>query len=84
MNVMSKITKVAVTKIKKETTEEENSLGSKNIATNFVSGAPRNSVSPDKLMAKLQTLAEESGSEEDENTEGILQRSTPANLFSQL
>lgn len=53
MNVMSKIIKVVVIKIKKEIIEEENSLGSKNIVINFVFGVLRNFVLLDKLMVKF-------------------------------
>ena len=87
MNVMSKISKVAVLNVNKEKTEAKNDLTTMNSKTCSVSeGAHRISVTPEKLMAKLQTLAEESGSgeEEDENAEEMLQRSSPACLFTQL
>lgn len=89
MNVMSKITKIAVTSIKRETAEEKGASSGKNISTGLDCGPARDSVTTDRLMVKLQTLAEESGSEEEEEeeestAEEILQRSSPANLFLQL
>jgi len=81
MNVMSKITKVAGLNINKDKTDTKNTLSAMNTST-VPDSAPRISVTPDRLMAKLQTLAEETDSEE-ENTEEILQRSSPANLFTQ-
>lgn len=76
MNVMTKITKIAALNVNKEKTEAK---------TNSVpEGPPTISVTSDKLLAKLQTLAEESNSEEEESTEEILQRSSPANLFGQM
>ena len=47
-------------------------------------GIPKISVVPDKLLAKLQTLAEESDSAEEENDSEVLAPSSPANLFCQL
>ena len=47
-------------------------------------GIPKISVVPDKLLAKLQTLPEESDSAEEENDSEVLVRSSPANLFCQL
>lgn len=76
MNVMSKITKVAVLNVNKDKTDAKNKL--------VPEGPPAISVTSDKLLAKLQTLAEESDSEEEENTGEILQRSSPANLFGQM
>ena len=87
MNVMSKIAKVAVLNVNREKTEAKNDLSGMNNRTSSVSeGAHRISVTPEKLMAKLQTLAEESDSEEedDENAEEMLQKSSPASLFTQL
>lgn len=76
MNVMSKITKVAVLNVNKDKTDAKNKL--------VPEGPPAISVTSDKLLAKLQTLAEESDSEEEENTGEIVQRSSPANLFGQM
>lgn len=77
MNVMSKITKVAALNANKDKTDAKNNL--------VPEGPPAISVTSDhKLLAKLQTLAEESDSEEGENAGEILQRSSPANLFGQM
>lgn len=86
MNVMSKIAKVTVLKVNKEKTEAKNDLSMNNRTSSASEGAHRISVTPEKLMAKLQTLAEESDSEEedDENAEEMLQKSSPAILFTQL
>ncbi|XP_078380471.1 uncharacterized protein LOC144663411 [Oculina patagonica] len=77
MNVMSKITKVASLNVNKDKMDApKNKL--------VPEGPPAISVTSDKLLAKLQTLAEESDSEGEENTGEILQRSSPANLFGQM
>lgn len=91
MNVMNKITKVAALNVKRDKTDTKNNLNGNSYASNssvsLVSegGAPRISVIPDNLLAKLQTLAEESDSEEEaENPAGeMLTRSSPANLFNE-
>ena len=75
MNVMTKITKVAGLSVNKDKPDKNNNLVHED--------PPMISVTTDKLLAKLQTLAEESDLEEDENAEEILQRSSPANLFGQ-
>lgn len=76
MNVMAKITKVAGPTVNKDKPDIKNTV---------VQGDPPTiSVTTDKLLAKLQTLAEESDLEEDENAEEMLQRSSPANLFGQM
>lgn len=76
MNVMTKITKVAGLTVNKDKPENKNTVVQED--------PPRISVTTDKLLAKLQTLAEESDLEEDENVEEMLQRSSPANLFGQM
>ena len=76
MNVMTKITKVAGLTVNKD--KPDNKSGA------VQEGPPTISVTTDKLLAKLQTLAEESDLEEDENAEEMLQRSSPANLFGQM
>lgn len=76
MNVMTKITKVAGISVNKDKTDTKNNV--------VPEGPPTISVTTDKLLAKLQTLAEESDLEEDENAEEMLQRSSPANLFGQM
>lgn len=76
MNVMTKITKVAGLTVNKDKPENKNTVVQED--------PPRISVTTDKLLAKLQTLAEESDLEEDENVEEMLQRSSPANLFGQI
>lgn len=76
MNVMSKITKVASLHVNKEKSETKNTL--------VPDATPSITVTSDKLLAKLQTLAEESDSEEEENGGEILQRSSPAKLFAQM
>lgn len=78
MNVMSRITKVASLNVNKNKADNSSPMST------VPEGSPRISVTPDKLLAKLQTLAEESNSEEEENTGEMLQLSSPANLFSQL
>lgn len=89
MNVMSKITKVATLAVNKDKTDatltvnKDNTDAAKNNAV--PAPTPTISVTTDKLLSKLQTLAEESDSEEeDENAGEILQRSSPANLFRQM
>lgn len=76
MNVMTKITKVAGLTVNKDKPENKNTVVQED--------PPSISVTTDKLLAKLQTLAEESDLEEDENVEEMLQRSSPANLFGQM
>lgn len=76
MNVMTKITKVAGLTVNKDKPDKKNNV--------VHDDPPTISVTTDKLLAKLQTLAEESDLEEDENTEEMLQRSSPANLFGQM
>ena len=76
MNVMTKITKVAGLTVNKDKPDNKKSEVHEN--------PPTISVTTDKLLAKLQTLAEESDLEEDENAEEMLQRSSPANLFGQM
>ena len=76
MNVMTKITKVAGLTVNKDKPDNKNS--------EVQEKPPTISVTTDKLLAKLQTLAEESDLEEEENTEEMLQRSSPANLFGQM
>ena len=76
MNVMTKITKVAGLSVNKDKPDEKNNVVEED--------PPTISVTTDKLLAKLQTLAEESDLEEDENTDEVLQRSSPANLFGQI
>ena len=76
MNVMTKITKVAGLTVNKDKPDNKNS--------EVQEKPPTISVTTDKLLAKLQTLAEESDLEEEENTEKMLQRSSPANLFGQM
>lgn len=76
MNVMTKITKVAGITVNKDKPDKKNNV--------VHDDPPTISVTTDKLLAKLQTLAEESDLEEDENTEEMLQRSSPANLFGQM
>ena len=78
MNVMSRITKVASLNVNK------NKANNSSPMSTVPEDSPRISVTPDKLLAKLQTLAEESNSEEEDNTGEMLQLSSPANLFSQL
>lgn len=78
MNVMSRITKVASLNVNKNKADNSSPMST------VPEGSPRISVTPDKLLAKLQTLAEESNSEEEDNTGEMLQLSSPANLFSQL
>lgn len=76
MNVMTKITKVAGLTVNKDKPDKKNNV--------VHDDPPTISVTTDKLLAKLQTLDEESDLEEDENTEEMLQRSSPANLFGQM
>ena len=76
MNVMTKITKVAGLTVNKDKPDNKNS--------EVQEKPPTISITTDKLLAKLQTLAEESDLEEEENTEEMLQRSSPANLFGQM
>ena len=76
MNVMTKITKVAGLTVNKDKPDNKNS--------EVQEKPPTISVTTNKLLAKLQTLAEESDLEEEENTEEMLQRSSPANLFGQM
>ena len=76
MNVMTKITKVAGLTVNKDKPDNKSGV--------VQDGPPTISVTTDKLLAKLQTLAEESDLEEDENAEEMLQRSSPANLFGQM
>jgi len=75
-NVMTKITKVAGLTANKDKLDKKNNVVHED--------PPTISVTTDKLLSKLQTLAEESDLEEDENTDEILQRSSPANLFGQM
>jgi len=73
---MTKITKVAGLSVNKDKPDEKNNVVHED--------PPTISVTTDKLLAKLQTLAEESDLEEDENADEVLQRSSPANLFGQI
>lgn len=82
MNVMSKITKVPSLNVNKEKSETKNTLAPTDSSS--TPSRPSISVNSDKLFAKLQTLAEESDSEGEENGGEILHRSSPANLFSQM
>lgn len=82
MNVMTKITKVPSLNVNKEKSETKNTLAPTDSSS--TPSRPSVSVNSDKLFAKLQTLAEESDSEGEENGGEILHRSSPANLFSQM
>lgn len=85
MNVMSKITKVVALNVNKDKVDMKNTTTyNGGVGSNPEGGIPKISVVPDKLLAKLQTLAEESDSAEEENDSEVLARSSPANLFCQL
>lgn len=88
MNVMAKITKLSVPVLNvnnEKTDSKDNVSDTDTCSISFPENAPRVSFTPDRLMAKLHTLAEESNSEEeDDDVDGMLQRSSPAKLFAQL
>ena len=85
MNVMSKITKVVALNVNKDKVDMKNSTTyNGGVGSVPEGGIPKISVVPDKRLAKLQTLAEESDSAEEEYDSEVLARSSPANLFCQL
>ena len=80
MNVISKVQLAVKTKSRKDAGSGEKTSGNSNLQPAAQKAPPR--FSP-QLMARLQTLAEASDSDEDdEDREEPLQRSSPAQLFS--